>query len=186
MMEILNTSLKDLLLLRPRIFADDRGHFLETFNERRFKEATGSDLTFVQDNESLSSKRVLRGLHFQVAPFAQGKLVHVVRGSVLDVCLDIRPDSPTLGGHFKAVLNGTSKEMLWIPPGFAHGFVALEDDTVFAYKCTDYYTPSAERTIRWDDPELAIDWGVQEPLVSSKDALGMRFAEYRAALPTYR
>lgn len=185
-MEIVHTSLEGLLLLRPRIFADARGHFLETFNDQQFSKATGSQLPFVQDNESLSCKWVLRGLHFQVPPHAQGKLVHVVRGSVLDVCVDIRPGSPTLGRHFKAVLNGTGKEMLWIPPGFAHGFVALEDDTVFAYKCTDYYTPAAERTILWNDPDLAIDWDVSTPLISDKDAQGMSFSAFLGNIPTHR
>jgi len=181
MMNVGTTPLKDLLILKPRIFADERGHFLETFNEARFTEATGIDARFVQDNESVSTARVLRGLHFQVEPHAQGKLVHVVRGAVLDVCVDIRPQSPTFGKHFRVRLDGTTKEMLWIPPGFAHGFVVLEHDAVFAYKCTTYYNPAAERTIRWNDSDLAIDWGVVAPVVSDKDAAGMSFAEFAAA-----
>lgn len=180
MMNVTTTPLNGLLILRPRIFADDRGHFLETFNQARFAEATDVEATFVQDNESLSTARVLRGLHFQVAPHAQGKLVHVVRGAVLDVCVDIRPQSPTFGKHIKVRLDDTTKEMLWIPPGFAHGFVVLEHDAVFAYKCTTYYNPAAERTIRWNDPDLAIDWGVEGPVVSEKDAAGMSFAEFAA------
>jgi len=181
MMEILTTELPGLLRLRPRIFTDDRGRFLETFNERTFRQATGVDLPFVQDNESRSQANVLRGLHFQLDPNAQGKLVHVAVGAVLDVCVDIRPDSPTRGRHIAVELDAELKEMLWIPPGFAHGFRALVDDTVFVYKCTAYYHPPSERTIRWDDPELGIDWGTSAPLVSSKDAAGHAFSGTWAA-----
>lgn len=179
MMEVASTPLDGLLVLKPRIFSDERGHFLETFNERAFKQATGTDITFVQDNESLSKVGVLRGLHFQVAPHEQGKLVHVVRGAVLDVCVDIRPESPTFGQHVKVRLDGASKTMLWIPPGFAHGFVVLEADAVFAYKCTAFYHPQAERTLLWNDPDLAIDWGIAAPVVSAKDAEGMLFRTFR-------
>lgn len=182
MMEVTNTELDGVLLLQPRIFTDERGRFHETFNQRRFAEATGLDISFVQDNESRSHRKVLRGLHFQVPPFAQGKLVSVVKGAVLDVCVDIRPHSPTVGRHIKVHLDANERTMLWIPPGFAHGFVALEDDTVFAYKCTAYYHPASERTIRWNDPELAIDWGVEHPVVSAKDAEGMPFTTYRQAV----
>ncbi len=178
MMQVEHTPLAGLLLLTPRIFADARGAFLETYNHRQFAEVTGIDTHFVQDNESRSAKGVLRGLHFQAAPHAQGKLVRVVHGAVLDVCVDLRPGSPTLGAHYKAVLDGASKRMLWIPPGFAHGFVALEPDTVFVYKCTAYYEPTAERTIQWNDEDLAIDWGVTDPLVSEKDAAGMSYRSY--------
>lgn len=182
-MELQTTPLPGLVLLRPRIFHDDRGYFLETFNERRFRELTGSTLPFVQDNESRSSAGVLRGLHFQADPHAQGKLVHVVAGAVIDVCVDIRPGAATFGRHFAVRLDGRTKELLWIPPGFAHGFLALEDDTVFAYKCTDYYTPAAERTIRWDDADLAIPWGADPAQVSEKDRQGLSFAAYRATVP---
>lgn len=175
MMEYENTSLQGLLLLRPRVFADERGHFLETFNLRDFESAVGERVDFVQDNESASNKGVLRGLHFQVDPHAQGKLVRVIQGSVLDVCVDIRPNSATFGQHYKVHLNGSSKEMLWIPPGFAHGFVALEEHTVFAYKCTAYYHPASERTLLWDDGQLGIDWGVKVPIISAKDRVGMTF-----------
>lgn len=178
MMHIEHTPLHGLLLLTPKVFADARGAFLETFHHRRFAEATGADATFVQDNESRSAKGVLRGLHFQVAPHAQGKLVRVVAGAVLDVCVDLRPDSATLGNHFKVVLHGASDRMLWIPPGFAHGFLALEPDTVFQYKCTAYYEPSAERTLQWNDPHLGIEWGMVDPVVSNKDAMGMSFKEH--------
>ncbi|MBX2973183.1 MAG: dTDP-4-dehydrorhamnose 3,5-epimerase [Flavobacteriales bacterium] len=180
------TPLSGLLILKPKVFTDGRGHFLETFNQDRFAEATGTNVPFVQDNESLSGSRVLRGLHFQVAPHAQGKLVHVVRGAVLDVCVDIRPRSATFGQHFKIRLDDKAKEMLWIPPGFAHGFVVLEPDAVFAYKCTAFYHPASERTLRWNDPDLAIDWGTQDPVVSDKDAAGMSFAEFAAATQAAR
>ncbi len=175
MMERIHTPLEGLVLLRPRIFVDPRGHFLETFSQRAFEEMTGCAVAFVQDNESLSARNVLRGLHFQLEPHAQGKLVHVVNGAVMDVCLDIRPASPTYGRHYKVRLEASSKELLWIPSGFAHGFLALEDDTVFAYKCTDYYHPASERTILWNDPELAIDWGSSHPVVSDKDQQGYPF-----------
>ena len=176
MMEALATPIEGLLLLRPRIFTDDRGRFLETFNEERFRQITGLELRFVQDNESSSRKGVLRGLHFQLDPHAQGKLVHTVRGAVMDVAVDIRPGSPTYGRHYKTRLDTATKHMLWIPPGFAHGFVALENDTVFAYKCTAYYHQPSERTILWNDPDLGIDWGVEDPVISEKDHKGHRFA----------
>ncbi|MEO8590370.1 MAG: dTDP-4-dehydrorhamnose 3,5-epimerase [Flavobacteriales bacterium] len=184
-MEAHHTHIEGLVLLHPRIFTDERGRFLETFNERRFTEVTGLDVRFVQDNESRSNAGVLRGLHFQLSPHAQGKLVHTVRGAVLDVCVDIRKDSPTFGQHFKVRLDAGSKVMLWIPPGFAHGFVALENDTVFVYKCTDYYDQPSERTILWDDPDLAIDWGVTDPVISEKDRRGFRF-EANWAVPAER
>lgn len=171
------TPLPGLLVLRPQVFRDPRGWFLESFNARGFKEATGLDTRFVQDNESLSSKGVLRGLHFQAPPFAQGKLVRVISGAVLDVCLDIRPESPTFGKHFALHLDGEAKVMLWIPAGFAHGFRTLEDGTVFSYKCTAYYEKNAERTILWNDPALGIDWGLEHPILSEKDRNGTPFAD---------
>lgn len=177
-----DTPLPGLIVLKPRIFSDDRGAFLETFNQQRFHEATGLDVAFVQDNESRSVKDVLRGLHFQIDPHAQGKLVHVIHGAVLDVCVDIRPDSPTYGQHYKRRLDGASKEMLWVPAGFAHGFVALEQDTLFAYKCTGYYHPPAERTLTWDDPALGIEWGVAEPNLSPKDRQGLTWTALHAEL----
>lgn len=182
MMEITHTPIDGLLLFRPKVFADDRGHFLETFNHQRFAEATGVTAEFVQDNESSSAQGVLRGLHYQLAPHAQGKLARVVQGAVLDVCVDLRPGSPTLGQHFKVVLDGVRKEFLWVPPGLAHGFLCLEPATIFAYKCTAYYHPASERTIVWNDPELNIDWGVDAPLVSAKDKEGMSFKTYRDTL----
>ncbi len=175
-MEIGRTPLEGLLVLRPKVFRDERGWFLESFNARAFKEATGLDPRFVQDNESRSQAGVLRGLHFQAPPRAQGKLVRVIVGAVLDVCLDIRPDSPTFGQHYKIELTGEEKNMLWIPEGFAHGFRTLEDATIFSYKCTDFYHPPSERTVLWNDPALGIDWGVTDPVLSAKDRAGIPLA----------
>lgn len=172
------TPLAGLLVLRPQVFRDARGWFLESFNARSFAEATGLDVRFLQDNESLSAAGVLRGLHFQAPPHAQGKLVRVTSGAVLDVCLDIRPASATFGKHFALRLDGEEKVMLWIPTGFAHGFRTLADNTVFSYKCTAYYEKSAERTILWNDATLGIDWGIDDPVLSEKDRQGTPFAEF--------
>lgn len=162
------------LLLRPRTFLDPRGSFTETWNQQAMDAAIGAQ-RFVQDNESISRKGVLRGLHFQLDPAAQGKLVRAVRGALLDVCVDIRRDSPSYGRHITVPLKAGDSNLLWIPPGFAHGFIALEDDTVFHYKCTAYYDPTRERTILWNDPALGVDWGVADPLVSDKDRQGRLF-----------
>ena len=174
-MEVERTSIEGLLLLRPRKFADERGSFMETWNEGRFRELVGP-YHFVQDNESTSKAGVLRGLHLQLAPNEQGKLLRAVRGAVLDVCVDVRKGSPTYGHHFKVRLDAIEPCALWIPPGFAHGFLALEDNTVFAYKCTAPYDPKTERTILWNDVDLGIDWGIDEPLISAKDRDGSPFA----------
>lgn len=176
MMELERTPLEGLLVLRPRIFADDRGRFLEPFNTRTFASVTGVDIHFVQDNESRSRKGVLRGLHLQAPPHAQAKLVRVAHGRVLDVCVDLRPESPTCGKHFKLELTDEGAEMLFIPEGFGHGFVALTEGAVFQYKCSNFYHPPSERIVRWNDPELAIDWGVADPLVSERDRQGSSFA----------
>jgi dTDP-4-dehydrorhamnose 3,5-epimerase len=175
-MELQETPLKGLLILRPTVFRDDRGWFLESFNERKFQEAIGEVPRFVQDNESLSQRGVVRGLHFQVAPYGQAKLVRVVQGAVLDVCLDIRPLSPTFGQHYKVRLSGEEKHMLWIPEGFAHGFSTLQDHTIFSYKCTAFYDPPSERAVLWNDPALGIDWGIKDPVISAKDRAGKPFA----------
>lgn len=175
MMEILKTPLEGLALIKPAVFRDDRGYFLETYNERELSQVIAPDLEFVQDNESMSGLHVLRGLHYQDAPYAQGKLVRVVQGAVLDVAVDIRPNSPTYGKHITVRLDDQNKHMLWIPPGFAHGFLALADRTIFVYKCTAPYHKASERTIRWDDPDIGIDWGIQDPLVSDKDRAGAAF-----------
>ncbi len=176
MIEVFKTRMDGLLRLRPRIFADDRGHFLEPFNTATFARATGITAPFVQDNESCSKAGVLRGLHVQAAPHAQAKLVRVIKGAVLDVCVDLRPGSSTFGEHFSARLDHVDHEMLYVPAGMAHGFLALEDDTIFAYKCSAYYAPAAERTILWNDPDLDIPWGIEKPLISVKDMEGASFA----------
>jgi dTDP-4-dehydrorhamnose 3,5-epimerase len=176
-MEIVRTELEGLLLIKPRVFADHRGYFFESFNDAAFRSAAGVERTFVQDNESKSDRGVLRGLHFQMPPHAQAKLVRVVKGAVLDVCVDIRPNSPTYGRHFKAVLDGDNKHMLYIPEGFAHGFHTLEDNTIFAYKCTAYYDKASERSIQWNDTDLAVDWDAPAPVLSDKDRIATPFRE---------
>ncbi|MFI5205221.1 MAG: dTDP-4-dehydrorhamnose 3,5-epimerase [Flavobacteriales bacterium] len=174
-MEIIQTGIRDLLVLKPRVFGDDRGYFFESFNRKLFLDKTGLDIDFVQDNQSESGINVLRGLHLQAPPHAQGKLVRVVRGSVLDVAVDIRKGSPTYGKHFKAELNEENHLMMWIPPGFAHGFSVLRDRSVFMYKCSGYYNKESERTIQWNDPALGIEWMVENPVVSEKDRHGIPF-----------
>ena len=175
-MKVERTRLDGLLLLRPQVFGDARGWFLESFNTRSFHELTGAEATFVQDNESMSQAGVLRGLHFQAEPHAQAKLVRVVQGAVLDVCVDIRPESATYGHHLAFRLDSKEKAMLYIPAGFAHGFRTLEDGTIFHYKCSAFYHPPSERTILWNDPALGIDWGITDPLLSAKDKVGVPFA----------
>ena len=175
----IETDIKDLLIVEPRVFADDRGFFMETFKASDFKHA-GITGDFVQDNHSLSSKGVLRGLHFQTAPHAQGKLVRVVRGAVWDVGVDLRPGSETFLKWFGLELNTENHRMLYIPPGFAHGFLTLEDDTHFLYKCTAEYAPESDGGIRWDDPDAAVEWPLepgQIPDVSEKDAVLPFFKE---------
>ncbi len=174
-MHIKTTPLPGILLIEPRVFGDSRGFFYESFNERAFLEKTGVEARFVQDNHSKSARGVLRGLHYQIR-HAQGKLVRVTRGAVLDVVLDIRRSSPTFGQWFSSVLSEENKLQMWIPPGFAHGFSVLEDDTEFLYKTTDYWMPEHERCILWSDPVLAIDWQLQgEPVMSEKDQRGTPF-----------
>ena len=180
-MEFQRLAIPDVILVRPKVFGDDRGFFLESWERRKFA-AAGIDAEFVQDNHSRSSRNTLRGLHYQLSQ-PQGKLVRVVSGSVLDVAVDIRRSSPTFGRSVVAELDDRNRHMLWVPPGFAHGFVVRSESADFLYKCTDYYAPHSERCIRWDDPELAIDWGLPAgtlPLLSAKDANGvsLRDAEY--------
>ncbi len=174
-MEVIQTGFQGLLVLKPKVFKDDRGFFLESYNQEKYNQLNMSN--FVQDNQSVSKKSVLRGLHFQYAPFAQGKLVEVLRGAVLDVAVDLRSDSPTFGKHYKIELNGLSQEQFYIPAGFAHGFVTLEDDTLFSYKCTNFYAPNHEASILWNDQELNIDWQVDNPILSEKDACAKLFSE---------
>lgn len=174
------THISDLIIFEPRVFQDDRGLFFESFQQDKFNAAVGKEITFVQDNESISKKKVLRGLHYQNPPFAQGKLVRVIRGSVLDVAVDIRKESVTYGQHVTVLLTAENKRQLWIPEGFAHGFVALEDDTVFQYKCTDFYHTASEQALRWDDKILQIDWTIEQPLLSPKDAIAPTFDSFQS------
>lgn len=175
-MEVTESRIKGLLLLRPKVFRDERGYFFESYRSDILMEA-GLNLVFVQDNESKSQKGVLRGLHFQNPPHSQGKLVRVIKGAALDVAVDIRKESPTYGQHMTYELTEDNKTMLWIPEGFAHGFLTLENDTIFQYKCTGYYNKEAEGSIRWNDPELGIDWQILSPVVSDKDKNAPLFRE---------
>ncbi|MBR6212361.1 MAG: dTDP-4-dehydrorhamnose 3,5-epimerase [Bacteroidales bacterium] len=171
-MNYIQTEIDGPLIIEPRVFGDRRGYFFESFSMRDFAAHAG-DVEFVQDNESFSAKRgVLRGLHFQKGDKAQAKLIRVVRGRVLDVAVDIRPGSPTFGKYVSVELSGENKRQFFIPRGFAHGFLVLEDDTVFVYKCDNYYAPEAEGSYRWNDPYFGIDWGVspEEVILSDKDA----------------
>jgi len=179
--EITITPIEGLLLIKPKVFPDNRGDFFESYAEKDFMNA-GVPHRFVQDNQSRSHKNVLRGMHFQAAPFEQGKLVRVVNGAVLDVASDIRKNSPTFGKSYSVMLNGSNNLMLWIPPGFAHGFLALEDNTVVIYKCTSPYNKDSEKGIKWNDPDLNINWGISNPLVSEKDNKLPFLKEYEASL----
>ncbi|EJF10914.1 dTDP-4-dehydrorhamnose 3,5-epimerase [Pontibacter sp. BAB1700] len=183
-MKVKETYLGDCLLLEPAVFADERGHFFESFNEERFNALVGKEVRFVQDNQSFSTRGVLRGLHFQRGQHAQAKLVRVLKGEVLDVAVDIRPDSPTFGEHFSVVLSAENKLQLFIPRGFAHGFVVLSQEAEFFYKCDNYYHKESEGSIHYADPELSIDWGLEatELVVSAKDRESGSFAAFRQGL----
>ena len=180
-MKLIQTAIPDVVLIEPAVFEDERGWFMESFNEQRFHTELARlglpvPRPFVQDNHSCSKKGVLRGLHYQLPPHAQGKLVRVIQGAAFDVAVDIRKGSPTFGQWVGAELNSNNKHMLWIPEGFAHGFVALEDNTHFMYKTTDYYAKECERAVRWDDKELAIEWPTSMALnVSQKDRDALPF-----------
>lgn len=176
-MEIIKTKIKDLLIIKPTVFEDHRGYFFESYNKEKFLQ-NGIDQNFVQDNESKSVKGVLRGLHFQKPPFAQGKLVRVMKGAVLDVAVDLRKNSPTYGQWESIVLTESNKMMYWVPPGFAHGFVTLEDNTVFFYKCTNVYNKESEGSILWNDPDLNIDWQIENPILSEKDMQSPLFKDF--------
>ncbi len=170
-------AIPDVILLEPKVFGDERGFFFESFNHQKFEQAVGKKVSFVQDNHSRSSKGVLRGLHYQIQQ-PQGKLVRVVQGEVFDVAVDIRKSSPTFGKWVGEILSADNKKQLWVPEGFAHGFVTLSDTAEFLYKTTDYYAPPHERCIRWDDPEIGIAWPIDAaPAVSAKDAVGNRLIE---------
>lgn len=176
-MQKIITSIPDILLLKPDVFEDNRGYFFESYNYNKIL-TTGIAVSFIQDNQSLSEKNVLRGLHFQCPPYAQGKLVRVIKGSVLDVAVDIRKSSPYYGKFVSQVLSEQNKMMMWIPPGFAHGFLTLEDNTIFFYKCTDFYNKASEGLIKWDDPDLGIDWNITNPTISERDKNGLSFNEF--------
>lgn len=177
-MNIETTPLKDVLILSPNVFNDERGYFFESYNHQKVADFIKCE--FVQDNESLSQKNVLRGLHFQIPPFAQDKLVRVIKGSVLDIAVDLRKSSPTYGQSFSIILSGENKKQLFIPAGFAHGFITLEDDTIFSYKCSNYYEKNAERTILWNDNSLNIEWNCNQPLLSDKDLIGENFSTFES------
>lgn len=169
-MPILRTKLEDVFVIEPKVFGDDRGFFFESFNQKLFEEGIDRSVDFVQDNHSRSAKNVLRGLHYQLSN-PQGKLVRVVSGSVFDVAVDVRKSSPTFGQWVGEILSGENKKQLWVPEGFAHGFVVLSDYADFLYKTTNYYDPASERSIRWDDPDLGINWPSEGvPILSAKDA----------------
>ncbi len=170
-MRVTATALSEVLLLEPQVFGDDRGFFLESYNKRRFDEAAGRDVSFVQDNHSRSSKGVLRGLHFQLPPNAQGKLIRVIAGAIFDVAVDVRRSSPTFGQWIGEELSAENKRQLWIPEGFAHGFLTLSDTADVLYKASAFYSPADEGSIAWNDPDVAIAWPLDgEPLLSGKDA----------------
>lgn len=174
-MNVVRTEIADVLILEPKVFADDRGFFFESFNQRVFEAAVGGPVTFVQDNHSKSRKNVLRGLHYQVEQ-PQGKLVRAVSGTIYDVAVDIRETSPTFGRWVGVELSADNKRQLWIPPGLAHGFLVVSETAEVLYKATDYYAPAHERTILWNDPTLAIAWPLSgQPQVSGKDAAGLGF-----------
>ena len=182
-MKVIPTAIPDLLIIEPRVFGDDRGFFYESYNQKTFKHVTlspcgtGLDVQFVQDNHSLSVKNVLRGLHYQIQQ-PQGKLVRVVQGAVFDVAVDIRRSSPTFGQHVALELSAENKRMLWVPAGFAHGFMVISETAEFLYKTTDYYAPEFERCLAWNDPDIAIQWPLNgEPALSAKDRDGQRLAQ---------
>ena len=173
LMKILPTAIPEVLIIEPKVFGDARGFFFESFNQKAFKVATGLDVNFVQDNHSRSAKGVLRGLHYQIEQ-AQGKLVRVVRGAVFDVAVDLRRSSATFGQWVGAELTEENSRQMWVPPGFAHGFLTLSDSADFLYKTTDYYAPQFERCVAWDDPAIGIRWPVgMEPKLSGKDQAGL-------------
>ena len=173
-MKATRLAIPEVVLIEPKVFGDARGFFFESFNQKAFNEATGTNHQFVQDNHSRSAKGVLRGLHYQIQQ-PQGKLVRVVRGAVFDVAVDIRKSSPTFGRWVGAELSEDNQHQLWVPPGFAHGFLVLSDLADFLYKTTDYYAPQYERNILWNDSDLNIDWPIGEPILSNKDRQGLKF-----------
>ena len=181
-MKVTPAAIPDVFILEPKVFGDERGFFFESFNRQAFREATGLDVDFVQDNHSKSAKNVLRGLHYQLPPKAQGKLVRVVQGEVVDVAVDLRKGSKSFGKWVGETLSAENKKQMWIPPGFAHGFLTLSDTAEFLYKTTDYYAPEHERCIRWDDPAIGIAWPLDGvPSLSAKDAAANELATISVA-----
>ena len=178
-MDVSTTNIEGLLVIQPKVFGDERGYFFESFRDDVLNNH-GVSSKFVQDNQSKSNKGILRGLHFQKAPHAQGKLVRVVKGSVLDIALDIRTNSPTYGHHFSIELNEVNKTIFYIPPGFAHGFLTLEDNTLFSYKCTNYYNLESEGSVLWNSASLNIDWGIENPILSEKDKTAPNFMDFKS------
>lgn len=178
-MQLISTTIPEVIILEPTVFGDKRGHFFESFRQD-FLEQAGINAAFVQDNQSQSKKGILRGLHFQAPPYEQGKLVRVIKGAVLDVAVDIRKSSASYGQYVAAELSEDNKRIMWVPPGFAHGFLTLADDTIFSYKCTQYYHPESESSIRWDSPSLSIDWGIEAPILSTKDQEAALFSDFKS------
>jgi dTDP-4-dehydrorhamnose 3,5-epimerase len=179
-MEFETTRLEGVILVKPRMFEDDRGSFTETWNMHAFAKVVGEPVQFRQSNESVSRAGVLRGMHFQVPPRGQGKLVRVTRGRVMDVAVDLRKGSRTFGQHVAVELSAMNRWQFWIPVGFAHGFLALEDGSTLQYNCTDTYHPDFEQSLAWDDPDLGIDWGVERPVVSERDQAAAAFATFES------
>ena len=177
-MNITKNDIEGLIIIEPQIFKDSRGAFFESWNAKKFKQL-GINEDFVQDNQSVSSKGVLRGLHFQNPPYAQAKLVRVIKGSVLDVAVDLRKNSPTYGMHVSVILSEQNNKSFFIPKGFAHGFLSLEDNTVFSYKCSGYYNKESEGSLLWNDEDLKIDWQIDNPLVSEKDLKADLFKNFK-------
>lgn len=178
-MKFNKTTISELSIIEPKVFEDERGHFFESYNQRIFRE-NGIDLDFIQDNQSLSQKGVLRGLHFQAPPYAQAKIIRVIQGKVLDVAVDIRKKSPTYGKHIAVELSAENKKIFYIPEGFAHGFLTLEDDTIFSYKCSNLYHPNAEGSLLWNDNDLNIDWKISSPKLSDKDKVAQKFNSFNS------
>jgi dTDP-4-dehydrorhamnose 3,5-epimerase len=178
-MQLIETGFKGLFLLQPKVFKDPRGYFYESYNLHQF-EKMGLKLNFIQDNQSLSGKGILRGMHFQNPPHAQGKLVRVVKGAVQDVVVDIRKGSETYGKHFSVILNEENFTMMYIPEGFAHGFATLEENTIFSYKCTDVYHPETEGGLMWNDEAFNINWEIKDPILSEKDKIYQKFANFES------
>ncbi len=179
-MKIIKEPMRGLFLIEPNVFGDNRGYFFESYNKKIYERLGLSNYHFVQDNESKSGKNILRGLHFQKPPYTQAKLVRVVIGAVIDVVVDLRKNSSTYGEHFKAEINDHNKHMLLVPHGFAHGFLTLEDNTIFQYKCDNFYNISSEGSILWSDPVLNIDWGIKDPVVSEKDKSAPLFSNFNS------